>query len=154
MRVYNGLWILTAGPYRRDKKHLVLQPVEQQNDCRPNEKHIRQFQRGMRRAGQLFYEANGLITEVAHEAGQRWGQFIRNIHPAFCGQSAQSVQRRKRGGDKRVPVGHPLGVNLGFVARGTEYEVRRKADQAMAAAGFPAFNGFKDKIAAFCHKQL
>ena len=94
-------------PDRRDQKQLVGQPVKNQNHRRSDKQHVGQIELGLRCARKLLDQPDGLIAEIADEAGQRTGQFFRHIHLAGLDQFAQGGETVVAFGSKGLAVVEP-----------------------------------------------
>ena len=141
-------------PDRRDRVERVGEAVEHQNDGGPHEQHVGQGQRAVGRARQALDEADGLVAEIADEAGERRGQaFRQRIDPAGPSQRAQFGQRIARTRHKGLAVEPPVAVDRRFIAAGAEHQIGVEAEQAVAPAHLAALDAFEQEVAAARHHQ-
>ena len=141
-------------PDRRDAIERIAQPVEHQDQRGADKQHVRQVQRIVRRARQLFDQAIGFIAEVTDQAGQHRRQRGRNVDPAGRDQRAQLGQAVTRQRLERRAVMTPVGVDFAGRPGRPEHQVGVEAQQAVAPAHLAAFDAFQQEIAATVLDQL
>ena len=137
-----------ARPQWSDHEQTIGQPVEYQHQRGPGEQHVRQVKRALRRARQGLYQADGLVTEIADQAGEGRGKAFGHVDPAGIGQGAQlrhgiALQRLER-----LPVVAPLAIDLSFRARCAEQEIGIQAQQAVTPANLAALHRFQEEVTA------
>ena len=116
--------VAAARPERRGDIEAVAQAVEDQHESGPGKEHVGQGEFAIRRAGQGFDQADGLIPEVSDQARQRRRQALGHVDPAGVRQCAEfghgiAFQRLES-----FSIEAPCAVDLGPRSRRAKQQVR------------------------------